>query len=76
MCSSDLLRVILADEVGHVAVGDRWFRHLCAERGLEPEATFAALLAEAGVVLRPPFNIEARRAAGFTDQELQSFSDQ
>lgn len=70
-----ILRVILADEVGHVAVGDRWFRHLCEMRAVEPEATFAALLADAGVVLRPPFNVAARRAAGFTARELRSLSE-
>lgn len=66
-----ILAVILRDEVGHVAVGDRWFRWLCAERGLEPEATFASMLADAGVVVRPPLNVEARRAAGFSDAELE-----
>lgn len=65
-----VLRVILRDEVGHVAVGDRWFRWLCARRGLDAEATFAALLAEEGVVVRPPLNVEARLAAGFTEAEL------
>jgi uncharacterized ferritin-like protein (DUF455 family) len=65
-----LLDVILADEVGHVAVGDRWFRWLCAERGLEPEATFQNLLHEHGVAVRPPLNVDARRAAGFSDEEL------
>lgn len=67
-----VLRVVLADEIGHVAVGDRWFRWLCAERGLDPEPAFAALLDEAGVVVRPPLNIEARRAAGFSAAELSS----
>jgi uncharacterized ferritin-like protein (DUF455 family) len=68
-----ILRVILADEVGHVAVGDRWFRWLCASRGVEPESTFASLLAEAGVVIRPPLNVEARRAAGFSEAELANW---
>jgi uncharacterized ferritin-like protein (DUF455 family) len=65
-----VLRRILADEIGHVAVGDRWFRHLCAARGLEPEATFERLLAESGGRVRPPFNVEARLAAGFSSREL------
>jgi uncharacterized ferritin-like protein (DUF455 family) len=67
-----VLARILADEVGHVAVGDRWFRFLCAARGVEPEATFAALLAEAGVRVRPPVNVEARLAAGFSPAELKA----
>jgi uncharacterized ferritin-like protein (DUF455 family) len=70
-----ILRVILADEVGHVAVGDRWFRWCCEQRGLEPVATFAGLLAEAGVRVRPPLNVEARLAAGFTEDELAALGD-
>jgi uncharacterized ferritin-like protein (DUF455 family) len=72
--TAEVLDVILRDEVGHVAVGDRWFRWLCAERGVEPEPTFARLLAEAGVAVRPPLNTEARLAAGFTQAELTSLT--
>jgi uncharacterized ferritin-like protein (DUF455 family) len=67
-----ILDVILADEVGHVAVGDRWFRHLCRVRDLAPEATFAELLAQAGIAVRPPLNLGARRAAGFSEAELEA----
>ena len=70
-----VLEVILRDEVGHVAVGDRWFRWLCAEQDLEPEATFARLLTEARIQVRPPLNTEARVAAGFTEAELAALSD-
>lgn len=69
--SAAALRVILRDEVGHVAVGSRWFAHLCAVRGLDPEPTFAALLAEEGVRVVPPCNVEARLRAGFTADELE-----
>lgn len=66
-----ILDIILRDEIGHVAAGDRWFRHLCAERGLEAEAAFTALLATPGVPRpRRPFNTAARLAAGFSPQEL------
>ena len=34
-----ILEIILRDEVGHVEAGSRWFRHLCEQRGLEPEST-------------------------------------
>lgn len=64
------LEVILREEVRHVAIGTHWFRALCVQRGLEPEATFAQLLAEHGVRLQPPLNLDARRAAGFTEPEL------
>lgn len=69
-----VLQVILTDEVGHVAVGDRWFRWCCAARGLAPEATFTALLAEAGVRVRPPLNVEARLEAGFSADELAALA--
>jgi uncharacterized ferritin-like protein (DUF455 family) len=64
------LEVILAEEVEHVRIGTHWFRQLCAQRGLEPHATFRRLLIEHRVQLRPPFNEPARRAAGFAAEEL------
>jgi uncharacterized ferritin-like protein (DUF455 family) len=66
-----ILDIILRDEIGHVAAGDRWFRQLCAERGLEAEAAFRQLLATPGVPRpRPPYNTAARLAAGFSAEEL------
>lgn len=64
-----VLEVILAEEVRHVAIGTRWFRWCCAERGLEPVQTFRRLLAEQRIVLRPPFNAVARAQAGFVTEE-------
>lgn len=68
-----VLDIILRDEIGHVALGDKWFRYLCQQRGLEPEATYRALMAEYQAP-RPvqPMNEEARRAAGFTEAELEA----
>jgi len=66
-----VLEVILAEEVGHVEVGSRWFAHLCADRSLEPEAEFRRLLDEHGVALHPPANVEARLRAGFSLAELE-----
>lgn len=66
-----LLEVILRDEIGHVAIGNRWYRWLCAQRGLDPVAAHAELARRhCAPRLRGPFNIEARRAAGFDEQEL------
>ena len=71
MQAAQILDIILRDEVGHVAIGNHWYSWLCAERGLEPVATFAALLAQYDAPkLRGPFNLEARRAAGFSEDEL------
>ena len=66
-----ILELILREEVAHVAAGSRWFRWCCERRGVEPRATFRALLREhAGGVLHGPFNLEARAAAGFDEDEL------
>jgi len=35
-----ILGIILRDEIGHVAVGNRWFKFLCEQRGLDPLNTF------------------------------------
>ena len=63
--SAAILGRIYADEIGHVAVGARWFERLCRERGLEPAATFRDRVRRhfAGA-LKPPFNHAARAQAG------------
>lgn len=66
-----IMDVILRDEIGHVAIGNRWFNWLCERRGLEQVAAYAALAAEhRAPAPRGPFNLEARRAAGFSEREL------
>jgi uncharacterized ferritin-like protein (DUF455 family) len=70
-----VLEVILRDEVGHVALGDYWFRQLCAERGLEAEAEYLRLVRELGAPWpAPPLNLAARRQAGFGETELARLS--
>jgi len=64
--SAAVLRRIYADEIGHVATGMRWFNFLCARRGLSPAATYEAMVRQHFKgMLKPPFNDEARAAAGF-----------
>ena len=65
------LEVILAEELGHVAIGTRWYRYLCAEAGIaDSDGHFLALLRQHGHgAVRPPFNEPARLAAGFTARE-------
>lgn len=65
-----ILRVILAEEVRHVAIGTHWFRWCCEGRGLEPNATFLQLLADSQTRIRPPVNWPARVEAGFVLDEL------
>jgi uncharacterized ferritin-like protein (DUF455 family) len=69
--AAEILDVILRDEVGHVAVGNRWYRFVCEERELDPLEAYSALAERYGAPkLRGPFNLVARRAAGFTEAEL------
>jgi uncharacterized ferritin-like protein (DUF455 family) len=69
--AGEILDVILADEVGHVAIGNRWYGWLCRARGREPVATYAELARCYGAPrLKGPFNLDARRAAGFSEAEL------
>ena len=71
----EILDVILRDEVGHVAIGNRWFRWLCERDGLDPVPHYHALARRHEAPrLRAPFNVDARRAAGFTDHEIASLS--
>ena len=67
----EILDLILRDEIGHVAVGNHWYRWLCAQRGLDPLASYAELALHHGAPRpRGPFNLEARRAAGFDEAEM------
>ncbi|MFM8331283.1 MAG: ferritin-like domain-containing protein [Candidatus Methylumidiphilus sp.] len=66
-----VLERILRDEVGHVALGSRWFHWLCTERGLAAEDCYFALVERhLKGQARGPFNLELRRVAGFSDAEL------
>ncbi len=70
-----ILDVLLRDEVGHVEIGNRWYLHLCGLRGLEPVATYAELTVRyKAPVPKGPFNLEARRQAGFSEAELARFT--
>jgi uncharacterized ferritin-like protein (DUF455 family) len=66
-----ILETIERDEIGHVTIGNRWYRYLCGQSGLDPFDTFQRLLTEYGApAFRPPFHVEARRAAGFSEREI------
>jgi uncharacterized ferritin-like protein (DUF455 family) len=74
--TADILEVILREEVPHVAAGTRWFRFCCEREGRDPDATFAELLREfVPTGLRGPFNLDARRAAGFGETELTQLAN-
>ena len=69
--AGEILDIILRDEIGHVATGNRWYAWTCAQRSLDPVATYAELTVKyQAPKLKRPFNLDARRAAGFSEAEL------
>ena len=70
------LEVIYEDEIGHVAVGRRWFEHVADERGLDRESTWQDLVRTffAGQVKRP-FNEPARSEAGMQPTYYEPLAD-
>jgi uncharacterized ferritin-like protein (DUF455 family) len=75
LAAAKILDIILREEIGHVEIGNRWYGYLCLQRGLEPRSTYDELAARyEAPVLKGPFNIAARRLAGFTETELTGFA--
>lgn len=69
--AAEILDIILRDEIGHVSLGNHWYRWLCERQGLDPVGTYSELVEKyAAPKPRPPFNMAARKRAGFTDEEL------
>lgn len=73
--SAAIFDVIYNDEKGHVAVGAKWFRFLCARERKDPAAAFQALVrANFRGGLKAPFNDLARAEAGLTPGFYRSLS--
>ncbi len=73
--TADVLAVILQDEIGHVAIGTRWFQYACAERDLEPEAYYLHLLnTRFRHLIRGPLHTAARLEAGFSTYEIDQLN--
>ncbi|MGM9428159.1 ferritin-like domain-containing protein [Hydrogenophaga sp. MI9] len=67
----EILDLILRDEIGHVAIGNHWYGWLCERQQLDPVAHYRHLArTHSAPRLKPPFNDAARRAAGFSQLEL------
>ncbi|NLY65086.1 MAG: ferritin-like domain-containing protein, partial [Alcaligenaceae bacterium] len=66
-----ILDIILHDEVGHVELGNKWYLYFCKLGNKDPVATYADMV-QTYRVAKPkgPLNMEARKRAGFTDEEL------
>lgn len=76
LAAGRILDIILEEEIGHVAAGNRWYRFVCAQRGLDPIATYRELIQQYDAPkLKSPYNLQARRLAGFSEEELQNLAD-
>jgi len=77
LTAAGILDVILRDEIGHVSVGNRWFKWLCAKHNRLPVPAFRELAAQyEAPKLKGPFNLPARRLAGFDEEEIAALLEQ
>jgi uncharacterized ferritin-like protein (DUF455 family) len=73
--AAEILGIILHDEIEHVAIGNRWYAHFCAERGVSMFDTFTQMRERyRAPAIKLPLNLVARLAAGFTEAELEAMS--
>jgi hypothetical protein len=70
-----ILDTILSEEVGHVAIGNHWFHWLCEREGIDSASFYRdAAVRYRAPTLKPPFNLPARRAAGFTADDIAALA--
>ncbi|MEK9684147.1 MAG: ferritin-like domain-containing protein [Rhodospirillaceae bacterium] len=70
--SAEILKRIYQDEIGHVAIGNRWFSYICCSRKLDPPKIWPDLVGRYfNGKIKPPFNHEARARAGFKHRDYQ-----
>lgn len=74
--SAAVLEVIYQDEIGHVAIGRRWFLWACQAHQLDPRRAWAdAVRRHFKGQLKPPFNEAARREAGLEPEDYLPLVD-
>ena len=73
--AAEIVDIILNDEIEHVALGNRWFLYACELNSQNPVMQYRILAEKYNAPrLRPPFNLKARRAAGFFEEELTALA--
>ncbi|MBL1431421.1 MAG: ferritin-like domain-containing protein [Robiginitomaculum sp.] len=67
--AANILEIIYEEEIGHVAMGVKWFERVCSVLKVEPTEHFKFMVSERFTApLKPPFNIEARSKAGMQSE--------
>lgn len=73
LAASAILDTILLEEVGHVAIGNHWYNWLCERNQFDPLKFYSQVASQYNAPkLKPPFNLDARRRAGFTEAEISA----
>ena len=68
-----ILDLILQEEEGHVSIGNGWYHWLCQRDQQDPTVFYTNAAAQHGAPrLKPPFNLAARRRAGFSQAEIDA----
>jgi uncharacterized ferritin-like protein (DUF455 family) len=68
----EALETIYREEIEHVYKGDKWFKYICYQRGVESAQTYMEILDKYHLSHkhRPHINVEARKEAGFSCEEI------
>jgi len=68
----EILNIIYEEEIDHVLKGDKWFKYLCQDEG-KSEDVYFDILDKYDLLKkhRPHVNVQARKDAGFTCQEIK-----
>ncbi len=68
----EALTTIYHEEIDHVLKGDRWFKYMCLQRGVNPTQTYLEILHKYHFLEkhRPHINVQARKDAGFSCEEI------
>ncbi len=66
--TAEVLQLIFTEEIGHVAVGAKWFKRICEQQNLDSKSHFQHLVKTRYTsTLKPPFNTKARNQAGLPE---------
>jgi len=73
--STQILDNNFAEEIDHVRKGVKWFNYACETKQLHPKQTFQNIVKQKLGKLKGPFNMNARKKAGFTTDWFQELAE-